>query len=492
MPVFCYPSSMKCFTVSQLNRAAQDILISSLGPEVWVIGEIHGFKIHAKSMHVYFDLVEKPYESGEKYVAKVSCAFFRGSYVRWRERIDKDGFDSFTLKDGMEVKVRASVDLYVKEGRYQLVVLEIDPNYTLGAIERRRLKTIEGLRSMGLLERNKALGIPIPPVNIGLITSKGSAAYNDFTTILKDSGYAFRVKVFDAHMQGKSAVQEVEAGISKLASMPDIDLIAIVRGGGARTDLFYFDDISLCTAIAECRLPVITGIGHEIDVSVADMVACRHFVTPTDVARFLVAETEGFWTQMLGLAEDMNYLASRYIASLDARLDRASHQIWVFTIRWIDSITANINALIRDLSAGAIKQVSDNRNLVDNMVERVYNATGVVFKEYRYSLVKIAERLDRGVVLIRRDVENSLSVLLKDLQSALAGLFLRLGGLVSNMEGLLKAMEPSSVMKRGYSITTDATGNTIRDSKDVKRGDIIKTLLYRGSIKSQVRERRVT
>ena len=492
MLIFCYPSLMEYFTVSQLNRAAQEILIASLGPEVWVVGEIHGFKVHSKSMHVYFDLVEKPHESSENYVAKVSCAFFRGAFARWRERMDSEGFDSFTLKDGMEIKLRASVDLYVKEGRYQLVVSEIDPNYTLGAIERKRLRTIEKLRSMGLLVRNKALEIARPPVNIGLITSRGSAAYNDFISILKNSGYAFRVKVFDAHMQGRPTVEEVVDGIRVLSSMHDIDIIAIVRGGGARTDLFYFDDISLCTAIGECRVPVVTGIGHEIDVSVADMVACRHFVTPTDVARFLVGEVDGFWTDLAGLVGSMHDIASRSMESLYAELERVSQQIWVFTHRWIDGMEASINVYLRDLSSSAIRRLSENRNHVDNLGAGAYNAASAIFKEASYELTKIGDSLCRGFVLISRDAENRLMALLKDVKTSANGLLSMLDSVLGNMEGMISAMDPVSVMKRGYSITIGEAGNTIRDSMHVRRGEIITTLLYKGSVKSQVTKRQIT
>ena len=119
---------------------ARNTLDACFGPEVWVTGEIHGLKVHAKSGHTYFDLVEKPSPDTDSYIARVSCAFFRGAFMKWKASMNFMGFGPFELSSGLEVKLKAKVDLFVKEGRYQLIVQEFDPGYTFGAIAKRRAR----------------------------------------------------------------------------------------------------------------------------------------------------------------------------------------------------------------------------------------------------------------------------------------------------------------------------------------------------------------
>ena len=188
---------------------AQGALNECFGSHIWVTGEIHGLKMHAKSGHVYFDLVEKPSGVSDAYIARVSCAFFRGAFSKWRSTIKSLGLGEFELNSGLEIKLKARVDLYVKEGRYQLIVSEIDPSYTFGAIAKKRTQTIEQLKAEGLLGKNKKLALPHLPLNIGLITSGGSAAYNDFISIILQSSYSFIITLFDAHMQGSNTVPEM-------------------------------------------------------------------------------------------------------------------------------------------------------------------------------------------------------------------------------------------------------------------------------------------
>ena len=174
---------MACLSVSQLNELARASLQAGFPSEIWVQGEIQGLKVHAKSGHLYFDLVEKGPTALEGYIAKISCAFFRGPYTRWRSLLASLGAARFDLNSGIEVRLKARADLFVKEGRYQLIVSEIDPAFTLGAIAKKREQTIQSLRALGLLDRNKGLDFPEIPLNVGLITSGGSAAMADITTL---------------------------------------------------------------------------------------------------------------------------------------------------------------------------------------------------------------------------------------------------------------------------------------------------------------------
>jgi len=358
-----YAVPMTCYSVSQLNDRARLALNRAFDENTWVVGEVSGLKLHAKTGHVYFDLVEKSPDGHGQYLAKVSCAFFRGAYLNWQALLKREGLQAFDLADGLEVKLRARIDLYTKEGRYQLIVSEIDPHYSLGAIARKRAQTIETLKNAGLLDKNQRLSLSACPLSIGLITSRGSAAYNDFMSILKKSAYAFRISLFDAHMQGERTAAEVVRAIRTLESR-GLDAIIIVRGGGAKMDLVAFDDIAICRTIANCACPVITGIGHEIDLSVADLVAFRHFVTPTDVARFLVARLDDLWGRIAQADQALAPSCRQALERAHERLRRDASELAYLTQRQTLKAMNSLITLAHTFSSRTMRQLSQELSLI--------------------------------------------------------------------------------------------------------------------------------
>lgn len=434
--------AVNCFRVSQLNELAQDALKSFFGPEVWVVGEIQGLKVHTKSGHIYFDLVEKPSGTTEQYVAKVNCAFFKGSLLTWRRTLQAQGFDRFDLVSGLEIKARARVDLYVKEGRYQLIISEIDPSYTLGAIERKRAQTIESLRNAGLMNTNKGHSIASPPLNIGLITSYASAAYNDFISILKKSGYAFRITLCDTYMQGGRTIREVVRALHTLEKDPAVDTIAIIRGGGARTDLFSFDDLAVCKAIALSSKPVLTGIGHEIDLSVADMVAHTHFVTPTDVAVSLVEKTDAVWMFLEEVQEALGETSLRVLADIQRMVSSLGTNLVHVTKRWIDTAGYRLQTTGHILYRLSMERLSHQRGQLLRLQSALHQCTLGILGDQREQLLAL--------------------------------------------ESFFSLMRPSEILKRGYSITLNSLRQPITDTSAVGIQETITTLVHKGKILSSV------
>lgn len=477
---------MTCLKVSELNERAREALVDALGPDLWVVGEISGLKAHAKSGHLYFDLVEKPVHSSDQYIAKVSCAFFRGSLMAWHRSIASQGIQGFELSSGMEIKLRASVDLFVKEGRYQLIVSEIDPSYTFGAIARRRAQTIESLRASGLLEKNKALELSPIPLNIGLITSKGSAAYQDFTTIIMRSGFSFRITLFDAHMQGESTVKEVIRGIRSLEASTDMDAIVITRGGGAKTDLFVFDDINICRAIASCSRPVITGIGHEIDLSVADMVAHSSFVTPTDTARFLVSRVQDVWAFLEDAYTAYGSMAMRTMDMSSRELSLMANRLALFSQKYssharsaLESVASAI--FTRGLSLMAIHD------------RRLFRVASSINRLAVWLVNSQASTLDQTVLGLKLNSASLLKHLVQDLKSRqsfmLREISLGIAGSLKTLDHYEKALEvvhPRTTLQRGYSITLAGDGRVLRDAEDAPMEDRITTVLAKGKIHSVI------
>lgn len=465
---------------------ARGVLGECFGPQIWVRGEIHGLKVHAKSGHMYFDLVEKPSGTTDAYIAKVSCAFFRGAFVKWHTSLKSLGLGNFELSSGLEIKLLAGVDLFVKEGRYQLIVSEIDPSYTFGAIAKKRARTIEQLRSSGLMDLNKDLAFPVFPLNIGLITSEGSAAYNDFMSIVMRSSYSFSIALYDAHMQGQNTVPEIISGIRVLQRHPGVDTIVIIRGGGAKTDLFSFDDLAICTAIARCPKPVITGIGHEIDISVADMVAHTYCVTPTDVARLFVSRADGLEDHLLEARQELSLSTERMLASAGQRLATLGTHLGHLCSRWTMTSLSRLKGLAYSLDKKITQHLSARHKDLERIAAQVRGlaATGIARQSRVLDRLHLQARHDSlsAVSSCSRDVDALASAL----KSACSKACEINRNLLDQRERVVTLMHPSETLKRGYSITINSKGLTVTDPGDVDMDEPITTIVQHGTIKSTV------
>lgn len=488
---FCYGRGVKCYSVSELNETARAVLSRAFDEETWVVGEVSGLKVHAKTGHMYFDLVEKSASMQGQYLAKIGCAFFRGAILAWQAQLKREGLQTLELRDGLEVKLKARVDLYVKEGRYQLIVVGIDPNYSLGAIARRRAQTIEALRAAGLLEKNKQRELNECPLAIGLITSYGSAAFNDFMSILNKSGYAFQVTLCDAHMQGARTGPEVVRALKAL-QVRDLDVIAIVRGGGAKTDLFYFDDLAICTAIAECPKPVISGIGHEIDLSVADMVAFRYFVTPTDTARFLVACLDACWAR-IDEAERQCAATSRQL------LDRARERLHLNASRL--AFSAQRHAVqtmnrLRSISHACTTRLlqglsQEERHLV-RLRQGITSASAFTLRAQAVQVSSHSAALATGTTSTLKNAGEMILANRQGLAEAVACTLSRAAEHLDTLHSYCTLMDPGEILKRGFSITIGKQGRALLGVEDVEKGDRLTTILAQGRIVSQVEEKERT
>ncbi|MFN8026549.1 MAG: exodeoxyribonuclease VII large subunit [Acidimicrobiia bacterium] len=255
------------FTVGELNGKVRDALRRSFVDEVWVRGEVQNLKRHG-SGHTYFTLVEKGVR-GDRPVARLDVALFRDDARTVDRRLK--AVPGAELGNDVEVRIRGRVTLYPEQGRYQLVMSDIDPVFTVGGIAANRERVLRALAAEGLIGHNARHVIPPVPLRAGLVTSVGSAAYHDFVHELELSGYALQVAVVDVRVQGSAAARRIKYGLNLLAGLA-VDAVVLVRGGGSR-DLMPFDTDIVARAVAEMPVPVLTGVGHEIDRSVADEVA---------------------------------------------------------------------------------------------------------------------------------------------------------------------------------------------------------------------------
>jgi exodeoxyribonuclease VII large subunit len=265
-------------SVAELCAGIGRVLGRAYPEPLWVRGEVAN-KHSSAHGHVFFDLLDPDGAAG------IRVVLWRGDR-QVVNAILRRGGHAVRIDDGTEVRIRVEVGWHPSKGTVRLRMLAIDTAYTLGRLAEDRERLIRTLEDEGVLARQAALELEPVPLRVGLVTSARSAAAADFLHTLEASGFAWQVLVGDARMQGAEAEASVAARLRSLAPM--VDVVCVVRGGGARTDLAAFDREALARAVAACPVPVLTGIGHETDTTVADLAAWRAFKTPTACAAFLV------------------------------------------------------------------------------------------------------------------------------------------------------------------------------------------------------------
>lgn len=270
------------YTVTELMSTAAEAIGDALGGPVWVDGEISGPRESRR--HVYFDLVDR--DDDGKIAAKVSIALWSRTRSKIDEKLRAAG--SIRLDEGVRVRILGPLELWLPGGRLQLTMRDIDPSFTLEALESERERVLALLRAEGIIDRNHRCVVPEMPTRIGLVTADESAAKADFLHSLEASGLPWDVVFIDSRVQGAGAELTIAAALRTAARL-DVDVIALVRGGGSRLDLAVFDHELVARTIVGIGLPVFTGIGHEIDTSIADVVAHTANKTPTACAEALVA-----------------------------------------------------------------------------------------------------------------------------------------------------------------------------------------------------------
>lgn len=292
------------YTVTELMSTAAEAIDEALGGPVWVDGEISGPR--ESRGHVYFDLVDRDDEG--KVTAKVSIAL----WSRTRPKVEAKLRDAraFRLEEGVRVRILGPLELWLPGGRLQLTMRDIDPSFTLEALESERDRVLALLRAEGLIDRNRRCTLAPMPTRIALVTADESAAKADFLHSLEESGLPWQVTFLDSRVQGAGAELTIAAAL-RTADRLDVDAIALVRGGGSRLDLAVFDHELVARTIASVGVPVFTGIGHEIDTSVADVVAHTASKTPTACAEALIAiamevvdRSEAAWAAIASIVVD--------------------------------------------------------------------------------------------------------------------------------------------------------------------------------------------
>lgn len=471
-------------TIQELNEEIAAAMDQGFPRPLWVRGEIQRLPADAaRRKHVYFELHETRGSGAAEY--QISAQIMDWDRRRFGLGRFLDGSDpDLQLANQLEVCLQVRVNFYAPFGKLSLSVVGVDKHFALGRLEARRRQILADLEKAGLLDLNAAVPLPDLPLDVGLITSPGSAAERDFMSGIEGSPWAFRVTLIAARMQGERVQDEVIAGLMRHIKK-GVQLIVITRGGGSKADLSWFDQKDLAEAIATCPVPVITAIGHQIDHSIADLVAHHSCKTPTAAAEFL--------TGRIKAASDRLEVAAAQLADLVLELlERRRQQL------------DRCGVLVR-LAGSVLLQA---RLQLQVVAGRLQQALGGRLNQAGEGLTGQTARLDRAAIgLMSRD-RARVSLLAQGIRSGAQALLeqgLRAGqdwrdrltrscgraivGRQRQLDGLAtqaRLLDPVLILARGFTITSGAAGKAILATGELKAGDRLTTRFADGSVASVV------
>ncbi|MBQ3582962.1 MAG: exodeoxyribonuclease VII large subunit [Alistipes sp.] len=337
-------------TLSELQHRIKSAVEGSLALPVWVVAEVSELKVNY-SGHCYLELVEKsePTRGGTPIPrAQVRAVIWRSQYAMLSSYFEAE--TGSRLAVGMKILAKVVVSYHELYG-LSLQITDLDASYTLGEVERQRQMTIAQLQRDGVWDMNRSLKLPRPLQRIAVVSSAAAAGYRDFCNELRDGGYAFSLTLFDVVVQGTAAEQSICTALEEVALRQEqFDVVVLIRGGGSASDLSCFNSYRLCSYVAQFPLPVITGIGHDKDTSVADMVAHTPLKTPTAVAAWL---TEGMAREMAWLDDAARTLSDMAVVAVQResmRLERMMSDVERDTLRALDREQAFLKMMQEQLS----------------------------------------------------------------------------------------------------------------------------------------------
>lgn len=467
----------------ELQRQVKGSLDDSFSQPVWVKAEISEMTVN-RSGHCYLDLIET--EQGTDTV----IARCRATIWSYTFRMLKPYFETTTgqvFTEGLKVLLQAKVEYHEVYG-FSLNIRDIDPVYTLGDMVRQRREIIRRLEEDGVLEMNKELELPLVPQRIAIISSPTAAGLQDFVDQLHNNPhkFVFYTKLFPAVMQGNEAPGSITKALEQIFEYEELfDAVAIIRGGGAQIDLACFDNYELAFNVAQFPLPVITGIGHDKDDTVIDMVAHTRMKTPTAVAEFLISgalqfsqqlnELEKHFTELVNdqleenknrlndAADQLSLLVNQLIAKQSNRLDIARIQL---TNR-SEVFLKNQFSDLKQISAIAKNQTHRYVTRQNHLLEQSGNKLNYAFRE---QVLKSKNTLKQFQQMVKIRTIETIRTEKKYLNS---------------IQEKLRLVDPQNILKRGYSLTM-LNGMILKSVHSVKEGDLLETRLSDGKVESRV------
>lgn len=454
-------TNSEALTLYQLTNNIQIALQEKFMQTVWVVAEISELRIN-RSGHAYLELVERDVNKN-KTIAKIKAIIWASIFRMLKAYFESS--TSYEFESGIKVMLNVSVDYHEVYG-ISLNVRDIDPKYTIGDIELQKQKILEQLTNEGVIDMNKELDFPYLAKNIAVISSPTAAGYEDFLTHLNNNSYnyKFNIKLYEAIMQGNKTEESVINALDKIYNnIETFDIVIIIRGGGSKSDLSYFDSYWMAANICQFPIPILTGIGHERDLSIADQVAWQEFKTPTAVADFLVdhfVEHEQF---LNSLELQLNDQIKDNLNKNKELINNFSNQLYIFTKELLHDKERDIVNLKNTISNKTMQLLLNEKQKLNYCSEKLYIKSNKVVTKSDNSLVNLKLLLKNSVLNYITNKKHELDLI----------------------ENIVEMQDPKHVMKKGYSIIRQ-NNKLIKSISDINKDEVIENIFVDGKTISKI------
>lgn len=453
--------SPKIFTLKQVVSSIRKTLEERYNHTYWVKAEMHKLN-RFPSGHCFPELLQK--ENG-KIVAQISGSIWKHNFDRINQRFIQVVKEP--LKDDTTLLMQVKIAFHETYG-LSLQILDIDPNYALGELQRERQETLKRLQKEGLLNTNQRLKFPLLPQRIAVISAESSKGLSDFYKVIDQNqwNYTFFKMLFPAYLQGDNAVSTIIHQLQQIEKVKHhFDVVVIVRGGGGEVGLSCYNNYDLCAAIASFSLPVLTGIGHSTNLTVAEMISYRNAITPTELADFLIQSFHEFSVPLRDAGKSIKQHSISILTDANHRFDRTSEKFSSVARRRLREERHLVQQARQELLHSAENALKNERQDLQRTERRGITAFQSLLKKRDYELQSLQQRIPMHVKSGLKSEENKLIQLIRSVE----------------------LMDPINVLKRGYSITT-LNKKTIGINNRPAAGEKVITRTATFTVESEVTE----
>ena len=469
------------FTLKQVALSIKKTIEDRYHQMYWVKAEMHKLNLYP-SGHCFPELLQK--EDG-KILAQMTASIWSHNY----QRINKKFVEIVKepLREDSTLLMQVKIVFHETYG-LSLQILDIDPNYALGELQRERQETLLRLQKENLLNLNQSLPFPLLPKRIAIISADTSKGLSDFRKVVDTNhwNYTFFTVLFQAYLQGDIAVKSIQEQLRKIEKVKHhFDVVLIVRGGGGEVGLSCYNNFELCKSIATFPLPILTGIGHSTNLTVAEMVAYRNAITPTELGDFLIQSFHNFSVPVKDAIKTIRTYSKN---TLELENKSLTSELKLFKNATTQRLNETKNHLVNastSVRTNAKFSLAREKENVHNSQKLIKKSAKDVFSIETSSIASLIENVGKRIQfelkIKKGEVERAVEIFPKIIQNKLNSQKISL----QQLEQSVKLMDPIQVLKRGYSITL-IDGKTIKENTEIKPGKTIITKTYFGEIESQV------
>lgn len=477
------PEPSEIFTLKQVASSIQKTIAERYNRLYWVKAEMHKLNYTPKG-HCYPELVHK--EDG-KIVADMRGQIWKTNF----DRISKNFSEIVKepLRDGLTLLFQVKVTYHPLYGM-SLDIMDIDPTFALGELQKEREETLKKLEKEGLLNANQNLPFPLLPKRVAIISVDSSKGLSDFYTVINKNtwGYTYFFMLFQAQLNGDAAIDAIINQLKRIEKVKrHFDVVAIIRGGGGEIGLSCYNNYALSKAIATFPLPVLTGIGHSTNITVSELVAYKNAITPTELADFLIQSFHNFSVPVKDAQRIVKQGAQDILKTTK---DLLSQELRIFKNETSNSIK-RFGFTLQDTSRQLLNKSNHRFEKETNQLLRVNDqikgSVKALKQEQTYLIKNQENTIIKTVKLILNNQHNQLEDVSIYLKNSLPKRIDKESKLIQQLERNIHLVDPTQVLKRGYSMTLHQ-GKIISNENKVKAGDIIEVISYEHTITSEIKK----